>query len=491
MVTLPESNEHVESRLAKLENIMNSGIEPYPHSYKPDAKAGKLHDKYKDLPDGTDTEDAVCVAGRIMANRNSGMFIDLLDDSGKIQIFSHKANLDEAQIALLKQFDIGDIIGVKGLIRRTPRGELSIAAKEITILAKALRPLPEKFHGLTDVEARYRQRYIDFIMNDESRDVIRTRCRIVSGIRRFLEDEGFLEVETPILQPIMGGASARPFVTHHNTLDMDLFLRIAPELYLKRLVVGGFEKVFEIGRNFRNEGISIRHNPEFTALEAYMAYADYNDTMDMEARMINKLAVDITGSATVTFGEHEINFTAPFKKITVCELIKEVTGIDFMTIDTDEEARKAGASLGLTFEKNENWGKVVEVVFEEKAEHTLIQPTFVIDFPKEVSPLVKIHRNNPRLVERADLYVNGWEIGPIYSELSNPIDQRKRFEDQVAAREAGDDEAQMMDEDFLRSLEHAFPPTGGLGLGVDRLAMLLTNSASIRDVIAFPTLRKK
>lgn len=486
-----EINEHIQSRLNKLQELEKKGINPYPHNYKVTAFAKELMEKYESLPNDTLTEDVVKIAGRIKANRNSGMFLDVYDKTGKIQVYCHEPFLSKSAEEILPLLDIGDIVGVQGVVRRTKRGELSVAANEIIILSKALRPLPEKFHGLTDVELRYRQRYVDFIMNEESRNVIKIRAKIIKFIRNFFNNKEFMEVETPMLHPISGGANAKPFITHHNALDMDLYLRIAPELYLKKLVVGGFDRVFEINRNFRNEGISVKHNPEFTALEAYMAYADYNDIMELEEELLEKLAIEITGSTKVTFGDKEIDFKGPYPKYKLLDLIKEYTGLDFNKIEGDAAARNAAKEIGVDIQGNESWGKVIELVFEEKIESKLIQPTYVIDFPKEVSPLTKIHRDNPKLVERSDLYANGWEVGPIYSELSNPLDQRERFEEQMKAREAGDDEAQMLDEDFLCALEHAFPPTGGFGIGIDRLIILLTNSGSIRDVIAFPTLRKK
>lgn len=486
-----ENNIHRESRLAKLNTLQEAGYNPYPYIFSPDAFAADLQEKYKDLEAGTETADVVTVAGRAMAVRNSGMFIDLKDSTGKIQIFCHKNHLDEEALARLKCLDVGDIVGVTGFIRRTPRGELSIAAEKFDIISKSLQALPEKFHGLTDVEARYRQRYVDFIINDDSRDVYRKRCEITSAIRRYFEDNKFLEVETPILHTIMGGASAKPFITHHNTLDMDLYLRVAPELFLKRLIVGGFDRVFEIGRNFRNEGIDKNHNPEFTALEAYMAYADYNTMADLISEMIGYVAEKVLGTRKVTFGEHEIDLSKPFAKKSMIDLIKEHTGIDLLAAKDVNEAKAMAKTVGVDADECTSWGKVVQEVFDEKVEHLLIQPIHVMDLPRDISPLAKTHRSNPRLVEHFDTYIAGMEIGCAYSELSNPLEQRQRFEAQVEEREAGDDEAQMLDEDFVNALENGFPPTGGMGMGIDRLAIILTNSATIRDVIAFPTLRKR
>lgn len=486
-----ETNIHRESRLAKLNALLEEGYNPYPYRFKPDAFAADLQEKYKDLESGVDTEDRVTVAGRAMAVRNSGMFIDLKDLSGKIQVFCHKNHLSEQEIARLKNLDVGDLVGITGYVRRTPRGELSIAAEKFDIISKSLQALPEKFHGLTDVDARYRQRYVDFIMNDDSRDVFQKRCQITSAIRRYFEDHQFMEVETPILHTIMGGASAKPFITHHNSLDMDLFLRVAPELFLKRLVVGGFDRVFEIGRNFRNEGIDKNHNPEFTSLEAYMAYADYNDMADLISEMVGYVAEKVLGTQIVTFGEHQIDLSKPFAKKSMIDLIKEHTGIDLLEAQDVDQAKVMAQSIGVDASACTSWGKVVQEVFDEKVEHLLIQPIHVMDLPRDISPLAKTHRSNPRLVEHFDTYIGGMEIGCAYSELSNPLEQRQRFDAQVEEREAGDDEAQMLDEDFVIALENGLPPTGGMGMGVDRLAIILTNSSTIRDVIAFPTLRRK
>ncbi len=486
-----ETNIHRESRLAKLNALQEKGYNPYPYCFKPNAFADDLQKKYADLAAGVDTEDRVTVAGRAMAVRNSGMFIDLKDISGKIQIFCHKSHLDETGLELLKSLDVGDLVGVSGLVRRTPRGELSIAAEKFDIIGKSLQPLPEKFHGLTDVEARYRQRYVDFIMNDDSREIFKKRCQITSAVRHYFEQHKFMEVETPMLQTIMGGANAKPFITHHNTLDMDLYLRIAPELFLKRLVVGGFDRVFEIGRNFRNEGIDKKHNPEFTALEAYQAYADYNDMAELIPDLLRFVCKEVNGTEVITVNGTEIDLSKPFKRKSIVELVNEYAGIDLMKAETVEAARDMAKSIGVDASDCSNWGKVVQLVFDEKVEPHLIQPILVMDMPRDVSPLAKVHRSNPRLVEHFDAYVGGMEIGCAYSELSNPLDQKARFDAQCAEREAGDDEAQMLDEDYVVALENALPPTGGMGMGIDRLAILLTGAETIRDVIAFPTLRNK
>ncbi len=488
----PLSTNPREAREQKLVELRKRGIDPYPHNFPRSHQAKELQDKYASLENGVETQDEVAVAGRIMAMRNNGMFLDLTDASGKIQVFCHKDTMSEEELSKLELFDIGDIVGAKGTIRRTPRGELSVRTKEIFMLTKSMLPLPEKYHGLTDVEARYRQRYLDLIMNEESRETLRKRSKIVSCIRRYMEDLGAIEVETPIFHPILGGANARPFVTHHNALDADFYLRIATELPLKRLIVGGLnDAVFEIGRIFRNEGISIKHNPEFTSIEGYHAYKDYNDIMEMMEDLIRKTAMAVNGSMKVMMGENEIDFEPPFARKSMVDLVKEHTGVDFMAFETADEARVAAKKLGVHPTEFAQWGDIVAAVFDEKVEHTLIQPTHVIDTPMDISPLAKVHRTNPRLVERFETYINGWEIVNAFSELNDPKIQLARFQEQVAQKEKGDDEAQMLDDDFVTALEYGMPPTGGYGLGIDRFAMLLTGSHNIRDVIAFPTLKPK
>ena len=481
-----------QTRIQKLADLADKGVNPYPYKFDKTASAKELQERYKDLPAGEETTDVYAVAGRVMAIRNTGMFIDLMDDTGKIQIFSHKENLPEDQLKILKLVDIGDIVGFTGTIRRTPRGELSIKSTELKLLSKALLPLPEKHHGLTDVEIRYRQRYVDLIVNEDVRDTFRKRSLIIQKIREFLAKEGYLEVETPILQTMASGANARPFTTHHNALEMDLTLRIALELYLKRLIVGGIsERVYEIGKCFRNEGIDTRHNPEFTMIELYQAYADYNDMMTLTENMVAYVAQEVLGTMKIKYGEHEIDLTPPWDRKTMLGSIKEATGVDFMEIYSAKQAIETARRLHVPVEDGMNWGQVVEAVFEDKIEPTLIQPCHIIDYPREISPLAKVHRDNDRLTERFETRVNGWEIANAFSELTDPIDQRMRFEAQAKAKAEGDEEAMDIDEDFINALEYGMPPTGGMGMGIDRLVMLLTDSPSIRDVIAFPTMRNK
>ncbi len=491
-----ENNSSIDTirqvRIQKVNTLRELGINPYPYKFEKTISAKALQDKYLSLPAGEETRDRYSVAGRVTAIRNSGMFIDLMDDTGKIQIFSHKQNIDEEKIKLLKLIDIGDIAGFTGYARRTPRGELSIKTADFVILTKSLKPLPEKFHGLTDVETKYRQRYIDFIMNEETRETFRKRSLIIQKIREFLAQRNYMEVETPILQTVASGANARPFKTHHNALDMDMTMRIALELYLKRLVVGGIsERVYEIGRCFRNEGIDTRHNPEFTMIELYQAYADYNDMMELTENMVAYVAKEILGATKIRYGENEIDLTPPWERKTMLGAVKEYTGIDFTTCSNSIEAFKLARSIDVSIEENESWGKIIDAVFEEKVEPNLIQPVHIIDYPLEISPLAKVHRNNPRLTERFETRINGWEIANAFSELTDPIDQRRRFEAQASAKAGGDEEAMEIDDDFIEALEYGMPPTGGMGMGIDRLVMLLTNSSTIRDVIAFPAMKNK
>lgn len=488
-----EPQDHVRStRIQKLAELADNGINPYPYSFDKNISTNKLQEKYADLENGQETEDRYAVAGRVMAMRNSGMFIDLMDDSGKIQIFCHKENISEEKIKILKLIDIGDIVGFYGTIRRTPRGELSIKANDYKLLSKSLRPLPEKFHGLTDVETRYRQRYVDLIMNEEVRDTFKKRSLIIQKIREALTNQGFLEVETPMLHTQCGGANAKPFTTHHNAHDMDMFLRIAPELHLKRLLVGGIcEKIFEINRNFRNEGLSPRHNPEFTMMELYQAYVDYNEMMALVENLVSSVAQDVLGTMKIPFGDKIIDLTPPWDRKTMLGAIKEYTDVDFNDFYTIKEAAQKAEELGIEVEDTDNWGKIVDKIFEARVEPHLIQPIHIIDYPRDISPLAKVHRDNPRLTERFESRINGWEICNAFSELTDPIDQRNRFEAQAKAKAEGDEEACDIDEDFINALEYGMPPAGGLGVGIDRIIMLLTNSPTIRDVIAFPTMKHK
>ncbi len=476
-------------RLRKLEQLKEEGINPYPYRFERSHKAQELQDKYAELAPETETKDEVRVCGKVLNERNTWMFVDLYDESGKIQLFNHKENLAPEKLKRLKLLDKGDYIGVTGMIRRTKAGELSIKVTDYEVLAKSLRPLPDSWEGFTDIEARYRHRYVDMIMNPESRDALRKRSLAVRSIRNFLDDRGFLEIETPTLQVEAGGADARPFITHHNALDIDLYLRIATELHLKRLIVGGFERVYEIGRIFRNEGISTRHNPEFTMLEMYCAYGDYNDLMNFTEEMVVDCVEKVTGTSTLSYQGTEISFARPWRRLRMVDSIREVLGIDVNAMKTFEELRDVAVNLGIELEQERTRGSVINTIFEEKVESTLIQPTFLIDYPVEVSPLTKAHRTNPGEVERFELFVYGRELANGYSELTDPLDQLARLEEQALKKAAGDDEAMQVDQDFVLSMEYGMPPMMGIGIGIDRLAMLLTDSASIRDVIAFPTMK--
>jgi lysyl-tRNA synthetase class 2 len=480
------------ARLTKLDGLRALGIDPYPYEFARSEEAAELERRHASLAAGAETGERVRVAGRIRAIRNGGMFIDLHDASGKIQIFCHRDYLDPRGLAVVKLLDIGDLIGVEGLVRRTPRGELTVNATAIAVLSKTLRPLPEKYHGLADVELRYRQRYLDLIMNPESRETLRRRSLVITALRSRLMARGYLEVETPMLHTIPGGASAKPFVTHHNALDLDLYLRVAPELHLKRLLVGGLaDKVFEINRCFRNEGLSPRHNPEFTSLELYEAYVDYSAMMQLAEVLITAAAEAVRGTTQICYGGTAIDLAAPWPRRGMGELVREATGVDFLALGNAEAARAAAAALGVALTGAENWGQALEAVFAARVEDRLIAPIHVTGFPRDISPLAKADRNDPRLAERFETYINGWEIANAFSELTDPQDQQARFEAQMRARAAGDEEAQLLDADYVTALEYGLPPCGGLGIGIDRLVMLLTDSPSIRDVIAFPTLRPR
>jgi lysyl-tRNA synthetase class 2 len=488
------------TRLEKAEQLRQLGMNPYAYSWDVTHHTADLQAKYADLLSGEEVDVEVAVAGRIMARRVFGKlaFFTLQDETGTIQLYLEKKRIDEAMADVLpnafkqldKLTDAGDIIGVKGTIKRTEKGELSVYVKQYALLTKSLLPLPDKWHGLTDVEKRYRQRYVDLIVNPEVRQTFRRRAQITAGIRRYLEERDFLEIETPVLQSEAGGADARPFITYHNTLEMELYLRIATELHLKRLIVGGFEKVFELGRIFRNEGVSTRHNPEFTSIEVYQAYADYNDMMALTEGIITTVAGDVLGTLQITYQGQEVDLTPPWRRVTMHDLVKEATGLDFAAFQSLEEAKVASKNAGIPgVDECQSIGKLLNVAFEEKVETTLIQPTFVIDYPVEISPLAKPHRSKPGLVERFELFIVGRETANSFSELTDPIDQRQRLEAQAARKAAGDLEAQGVDEDFLTALEYGMPPTGGLGIGIDRLVMLLNDCASIRDAIAFPLLK--
>ena len=492
-----------QTRIQKLTELADKGINPYPYVFNRNANAAELQEKYKDLPAGEETQDKYSVAGRVMAIRNTGMFIDLMDTTGKIQIFSHKENMDPDMVKTLKLVDIGDILGFTGTIRRTPRGELSIKATEFTMLSKSLLPLPNKqiseekleqlksYHNMSDTETKYRQRYLDLIVNESTRDTLRKRSLIIQKVREYLFKQGFIEVETPMLHTQASGANARPFITHHNALDMDLTLRIAPELHLKRLMVGGLnDKIFELSRCFRNEGIDTRHNPEFTMIELYQSFVDYNEMMTLTENLVAYVAQEVLGTTKVQYGDNLIDLTPPWDRKTMIGGIKEKTGVDFGEFYTAKEAYDKAKELHVEVDEQMNWGQIVEAVFEEKVEPSLIQPVHIIDYPREISPLAKVHRDNDRLTERFETRVNGWEIANAFSELTDPIDQRHRFEAQALAKANGDEEAMSIDEDYINALEYGLAPTGGMGMGIDRLVMLLTNSPTIRDVIAFPTLKK-
>ncbi|MDR0434681.1 MAG: lysine--tRNA ligase [Gracilibacteraceae bacterium] len=473
-------------RLDKMTKLREQGIEPYAGGYGRTHLSAEIHAGFAGLENTV-----VAVAGRLISKRDMGknIFAHIQDGSGRIQIYARIDALGAENFALCKTFDVGDIIGVSGAVFRTQKGEVSVRAETVTMLAKSLRPLPEKFHGLTNVDLRYRQRYLDLIMNEESRQVFLRRTAVIRTMRDYLEEKGFLEVETPILQPIAGGAAARPFVTRHNALNMDMFLRIAPELPLKRLVVGGLERVFEIGRNFRNEGISIRHNPEFTMMELYMAYADYHDLMDLTEDMIRRIARIVPGTEKITYQGTEVSLAGPWRRLTMTEAVRLYAGVDFTAIKTDEEARAAAQAHGLELPPGAGRGRALNEFFENRAEAELIQPTFITGHPVEISPLARRNDERPEYTDRFELFIYGREIANGFSELNDPVDQRRRFEAQMAERARGDEEAHMMDEDFLQALEYGLPPTGGLGVGVDRLVMLLTDAASIRDVIFFPAMR--
>ena len=481
-------NHLMQIRRDKLEELQEQGKNPFEITkFNRTNTAGEIKANYEAFE-----QKDVTVAGRIIAKRIMGKasFCTIQDSDEKIQSYVSINDLGEESYKAFKTYDIGDIIGITGFVFKTRTEEISVHAKEVTLLTKSLRPLPEKFHGLKDMDLRYRQRYVDLIMNPEVKETFILRSKILKEIRKFMDEQGYMEVETPMLTTVATGDAARPFITHHNTLDLQMYLRIAPELNLKRLIVGGFDKVFEIGKNFRNEGMDIKHNPEFTNMEFYSAYEDYNDMMNIAEQLISTVAKNTLGTTNITYQGQEINLAPSWKKITMIDAIKEVTGVDFNTIKTDEEAQAIAKEKGVEYEEIKNTrGHIINEFFETFVEETLIQPTFIMDYPVEVSPLTKRKKEDPRLVERFELFIGGREYGNAYSELNDPIDQYQRFLKQVEAKEKGDEEAGGMDEDFVNALEIGLPPTGGMGIGLDRLIMLLTDSASIRDVLFFPTMK--
>ena len=484
-----EENKLIAERRAKLASLRERG-NAFPNDFRRTAKAGELQSTF-----GEETKEALeersevfAVAGRLIRNR--GAFLLIQDDTAEIQLYINRKSLDADALEYIKSWDLGDIVAARGPLHKSGKGDLYITMEEVKILTKALRPLPDKYHGLADQEMRYRQRYVDLIVNPESRAVFRVRSAVVSRIRRFLDDRGFMEVETPMLHPIPGGAAAKPFVTHHNALSMDMYLRIAPELYLKRLTVGGFEKVYEINRNFRNEGLSTRHNPEFTMIEFYWAYADYRDAMNLTEAMLKDVTEHVLGSSVVKYGDLTLDFGQPFERLTVVEaIIKYNAHLSADSIATLENARRVADDMGIEVKSSWGLGKVQIEIFEATAEHRLEQPTFVTAYPTEVSPLARRNDNDPFITDRFEFFVGGREIANGFSELNDAEDQAERFQAQAAEKEAGDEEAMHYDHDYVRALEYGMPPTAGEGIGIDRLVMLLTNSASIRDVLLFPHMR--
>lgn len=488
-ITGENLNEILKVRRDKLAKLRKEGRDPFKITkFNPTHKSATIIENFESLED----QDVV-IAGRIMTKRVMGKasFAHVLDSAGQIQIYVQVNELGKEPYEDFKAMDIGDIIGVKGIVFRTKKGEISVKASEITLLSKSLRPLPEKWHGLRDTDLRYRQRHVDLIVNPDVRKTFVIRSKVIQGIRNYLDQRGFLEVDTPILHNTAGGAAAKPFITHHNTLDIDMYLRIALELHLKRLIVGGFDKVYEMGRIFRNEGMSIKHNPEFTMIELYQAYADYEDIMNLTEDMIVTVTRDVLGTDKVEYQDELIDLAPPWNRMTMVEAVKKYTGIDFDSIECVTEAIEAVKKIGIDIDQPTSWGEVLNIAFEEKVEGQLVQPTFITEYPIEISPLAKKMGEDPRLTYRFELFIAGRELANAFTELNDPIDQRDRFIKQAEQREAGDEEAHMMDEDFVNALEIGMPPTGGLGIGIDRLIMLLTNSYSIRDVILFPTMKPR
>ncbi len=483
-----ELNEQMAVRLEKARKLEEKGILPFGHAYEVTHHTKEVHDQVEAMEAaGT----VVKVAGRLMASRGHGKtcFMDLQDKTGKIQLYVRKDEMGEDAYSVVKLLDIGDIVGVEGVVFKTHMGEPSIRVQKLEFLSKALKPLPEKWHGLKDKEIRYRQRYVDLIVNPEVREVFIKRTQIIKSIRHILDDEGYLEVETPVLNTISGGATARPFVTHHNALDIDLYLRIATELNLKRLIVGGMERVYELGRVFRNEGMDIKHNPEFTTLELYQAYGDFNTMMDITEKLVSETAQRVLGTMKISYEGTEIDLTPPWPRMTMIEAVKKYSGKDFTSVKDVEEARKMAKEANVAFEPAWGVGKILNAFFDAYVEKELVQPVFITGHPKEISPLAKSSQADPEITDRFEGFIYGRELCNGFTELNDPIDQRERFEKQVEERAAGDDEAGMMDEDFINALMHGLPPTGGLGIGIDRLVMFLTGAVSIRDVLLFPTMR--
>lgn len=490
-----ELNDQLQVRREKMNALRENGIDPFGKRFERSHYAKELLEQYSEL-ENEELESknlTVTLAGRIMTKRGKGKagFAHIQDITGQIQIYVRMDAVGEEQYNTFTTADLGDIIGVTGVLFKTKTGELSVKVQDFVFLSKALRPLPDKFHGLKDVEQRYRQRYLDLIMSQESKQTFITRSRIIQSMRRYLDDHGYLEVETPMMHAIAGGAAARPFITHHNALDIPLFMRIAIELHLKRLIVGGLEKVYEIGRVFRNEGVSTRHNPEFTMIELYEAYADFRDIMSLTENLIAHIAQDVLGTTTIQYGEYEVDLKPEWKRLHMVDAIKEYTGVDFWKEMSVEEARQLAKEHGVEITEHMQYGHIVNEFFEQKVEEKLIQPTFIYGHPVEISPLAKKNVQDPRFTDRFELFIVAREHANAFTELNDPIDQRERFEAQLKEREQGNDEAHMMDEDFVEALEYGMPPTGGLGIGIDRLVMLLTNSPSIRDVLLFPLMRQR
>ncbi|WP_163853022.1 lysine--tRNA ligase [Paenibacillus elgii] len=490
-----ELNELLQIRRNKLDELRGLGVDPFGQKFERTHHAGDIFKAYEDKSkEELEAHSAeVSIAGRIMQKREMGKagFAHIQDITGKIQIYVRADALEEAKYKAYELLDIGDLIGVRGTIFKTKTGELSVKANSVEVLSKSLLPLPEKYHGLKDVELRYRQRYVDLIMNQDVQQTFILRSKIIQSMRRYLDSRGYLEVETPTLHAIAGGAAARPFITHHNALDMQLYMRIAIELHLKRLIVGGMEKVYEIGRVYRNEGISTRHNPEFTMIELYEAYADYKDIMKLTEEMVAHIAQEVLGTTKITYQDQEIDLAPSWRRVSMVDAIKEVTGVDFSVQMTDEEAHRLAKEHNVPVEPMMTFGHIVNQFFEKFVEETLIQPTFITGHPVAISPLAKKNEQDPRFTDRFELFIVAREHANAFTELNDPIDQRERFEAQLVEREQGNDEAHEMDEDFVRALEYGMPPTGGLGIGIDRLVMLLTNAPSIRDVLLFPLMRER